>query len=199
MSAPLPKGYMKAFARSKESDPNPMTNATRIVRNDEVMYIGGQTYRRHCNGGGWVCKWATVSSHAFVGCDAMVRDEAVVSAGVIIEDFAVVSGKAFIDTGSVIRGFAVVSGRASVRSASVIGENAFMTDSAQILDDSQIRGDVVVSGDAVVEGNSYIDGLVWTTGTSEEDREKNLYSLSKSRVWFLGHRKSTRDFFLDDR
>ena len=138
----------------------------------------------HSNGGGWVADSAQVEDSVYVGPDAMVLGNAVLTGNVRVEDHAIVAGSTTASDNVVISGHAVVDGggmiydngwifgSVTLSGNAVIGDSAVVTNSckvsgnAKVLQKAYLTDAVTVSDNAVIKGMSYVYGKGVYSGTA---------------------------------
>ena len=148
----------------------------------EVQVIGATPRERnngattglvqHANGGGWKAGTATVDATAYLGPNARVLGNAVVSNTARVEDFAVVEDAAQVLDNAIVSGHAWVRGGAIVRDFGrvrdwAIVDGGTISGNARALEHSTVNGNVtdsaVAKGSAIsyggtLSGNAIVDG-----------------------------------------
>lgn len=130
-------------------------------------------WHHHPNGNGWVQNTATVANTAYVGVEAIVADHARVLNATRIEDraqvldWAGVFHQATVKDDSKIYGSAQARDHVIISDNSCIGEDATITDYAQV-ENGYIAGKVIIRDKAVVRnitllGREYIGLGLHTT------------------------------------
>ncbi len=140
----------------------------------EAVIVGAEPSRReikassagedHINGGGFVAKSAKVDEGVYVGPDAMVLGNAVVTGNARIEGHAVVMGNAKVSGDAVIDGFAVVAGNAAVGHEAHVGDSAVVTGSAMVSGNANVIESAYVAGNYKLSDNATAKGLALCLG-----------------------------------
>lgn len=117
----------------------------------------GESGRPHKNGGGFVAAAAKVDDTAYVGPDARILGNSIVTGNARIEDRAVIRD-------STVSGQAVVSGHALVYENSVVSNRAKVRDYAVVKGRTTIAGDARVLEHAVVATGKICGGNVTAKG-----------------------------------
>ena len=169
-----------------------ITNISKKLLDGTVVYriLALKTFDTVCNPvhkddlGGWIQSEKNLfhDGTAWVGGDAIVRDDAQVRDSAWVSGYAVVSENAICTGRSLILGMARVTGNAviheeaRVEDSALISENADIGGRAWIVDRAKIRGYAAVRGDvwicekaqlaeyAFVSGDVYIKGSAFVAG-----------------------------------
>lgn len=190
----MPKTLYKVNAFHKNNDSSYKTGDERRRYPYEVRITGASVqqsggYKKgaghiHSNGGGWVADSAQVEDSVYVGPDAMVLGNAVLTGNVRVEDHAIVAGSTTASDNVVISGHAVIDGggmiydngwifgSVTLSGNAVIGDRAVVTNSckvsgnAKVLQKAYLTDSVTVSDNAVIKGMSYVYGKGIYSGTA---------------------------------
>jgi|694.fasta_scaffold00075_77 predicted acyltransferase (DUF342 family) len=112
---------------------------------------------RHPKGKGWVANTAKVDEDCFIGEDARVYGNAVVSGNARVYDKARVYGDATITNSARVSGNSKVYGNAVVCNNAMIYGDAEVYEDAKVRNHSQVYGSAIVCGDADLSGNIKIN------------------------------------------
>jgi len=167
----------------------------------DITQSGGYSVKNipghaHPNGGGFVSSQAKVSDSVYVGPDAVVLGNAVLSGNARIEDHAVVSGNVTVKDNAVISGYAVVdangwvydngwktaaasvSGNALITDRAVAARSVQLSGNAKVIQKAYVNEAVSVTENAVIKGNAYLYGNAVYSGNAVIDGD---YSNDVSR------------------
>ena len=170
-----PKTFNRCNAFHKENDSPYKTGDERrrypyefTLEGAEVQQSGGFTKtawgHAHSNGGGWVSMTARVADSVYVGPDAMVLGNAVLSGNVRVEDHAVVANSVTASDNVVISGHAIVNGGGWVYDNGWYEGSVKLSGNAQIGDSAVVYNSCTVSGNAKVLQKAYL-----SEGTTVKD------------------------------
>lgn len=182
-----PQKFVRVDAFHKEKDSSYKNGDERRRYPYEVTLSGAQVQqsggyskgngRPHPNGGGFVASSARVDAPVYVGPNAMVLGNAVLTGNVRVEDYAIVEGDVTASDNVTISGHAVVdgggwvlvngqwvigkvtlSGNAAVADGAVVAGGVTMKDNAKALQKAFVADGVTLSGNAVAKGMTYAYG-----------------------------------------
>lgn len=142
----------------------------------------------HPNGGGLVEDTAVVGVSAFVGPEARVLGQALVSHKATICDRAVVSGKAWVgNTAAVydnawVGENAIVSGDARVFDNTHVFENARVEGSARVYGKAKVFGSAIVRDKAHVTGNAQVSDYAEVFGKAKVSGNTIVSGIEKVSV-----------------
>jgi len=108
--------------------------------------------------GGFIEKESNLTENAWVGGDARVSGEALVSGNAWVGGDARVSGEAWVRGNAWVGGSAWVGGNAWVDGSAWVRGNAWVGGSARVSGEAWVRGNAWVGGSAWVGGNAWVDG-----------------------------------------
>jgi len=166
-----PKKFVRENAFHKEKDSSYKNGDERrrypyqfTMTGADIIRSGGYSKSKgkaHPNGGGFVASTAKVDASVYVGPDAMVLGNAVLTGNVRVEDHAVVANAVTASDNVIISGHAIVDGGGWIYVDNGWKQGAIkLSDNAVISDSAVVAGGVTVSGNAKVLQKAYLaDGV----------------------------------------
>ena len=208
-----PKTFNRCNAFHKENDSPYKTGDERrrypyefTLKGAEVQQSGGFQKsvwgHTHSNGGGWVDYSARVADSVYVGPDAMVLGNAVLTGNVRVEDHAVVANSVTATDNVIISGHAVVngggwvydngwyegsvklSGSAQISGSAVVYNSCTVSDNAKVLQKAYLSEGTTVKDSAVVMGMAAPTGRSTYSGTAILDGD---YTNSENKQSGIGY------------